>query len=81
MSVTDHEAQALLLAKLEMDRGFIAEEAALVRVYAGMAEACAAIGDDVGLEYSMRQLVAAAQRGLAALADLKSKKREDGHAV
>ena len=55
-------------------REFIAENAALVRVQAGLAETYAATGDDVGLEYAVRRLLAYTRQVVGTLADLKEAK-------
>ncbi len=58
----------------EAYREFIAESAGLDRIQAELAEAYAAIGDDVGLEYATHRLVAYTRCVISTLADLKRAK-------
>jgi hypothetical protein len=60
---------------LEAYREFIAETLCMVRIQAGLGETYAGIGDDAGLEYAMRRLVAYTRAALGTLADLKTEKR------
>jgi hypothetical protein len=57
-------------------REFIGECLAMTRVQAELGEAYCSIGDDIGLEYSIRRLVAYTKAALATLADLREMKRE-----
>ena len=53
-------------------RAFIGETMALVAVHADLAETYATLGDDKGLEYALRCLVASSKAALETLADLKA---------
>ena len=58
----------------EAYREFIAETLCMVRIQAELGETYAGIGDDAGLEYAMRRLVAYTRAALGTLADLKTEK-------
>jgi hypothetical protein len=59
-------------------REFIGECLAMVRVQAELGETYCGIGDDVGLEYSIRRLVAYTKAVLPTLADLKEMRKREG---
>jgi hypothetical protein len=58
----------------EAYREFIAEMLGMARIQAEIGETYAATGDDAGLEYAMRRLVAYTRAALGTLADLKTEK-------
>jgi len=60
-------------------REFIAENAGLARIQAELAETFAAIGDDTGLEYAVRRLLAYTRQVVGTLADLKEAKAGGAH--
>jgi len=60
-------------------RELIAENAWYAAVQADLAQTHAAIGDDVGLEYAVRRLVAYTRQIAGTLADLKQHKAEARH--
>jgi hypothetical protein len=62
----------------EAYREYVAEMLALARIYADMGATCATIGDDVGLDYAHRKLVAYVRASLSTVADLKDM-RKGGH--
>ena len=55
-------------------REFIGECAAMARISAELAETYAAIGDDVGLSYQLRRLVAYTRAAVSTMADLRATK-------
>jgi hypothetical protein len=69
---TDHIAHGTPAALRE----FIGECLTMVRVQAELGEQYCGIGDDIGLEYSIRRLVAYTKAAPATLADLREMKRE-----
>jgi len=60
-------------------REYLLEALWFVQIQAELGSTYAAIGDDAGLEYAVRRLVAYIQAVIAVLSDLKAMK-EDGHA-
>ncbi|EIM26834.1 hypothetical protein [Microvirga lotononidis] len=60
-------------------RQYLAEVLWFAQIQADLGSTYAAIGDDAGLEYAVRRLVAYLRSVIAALSDLKTMK-EDGHA-
>jgi hypothetical protein len=64
-------------------REFIAETLSMARIQAELGATYAAIGDDVGLEYAMRRMVAYTRAALRTLTDLKTDKQggADEHAA
>jgi hypothetical protein len=60
-------------------REFIAENAAMLGIQATLAAQYAAIGDDTGLEYAVRRLLAYTRQIVGTLADLKEAKAGGVH--
>jgi hypothetical protein len=61
-------------------REFIGEHLLLAALQADLGATYAAIGDDAGLEYAVRRLVAYTRVAIATLADLKEDMNEGGRA-
>ena len=59
-------------------REFIEESLAMARIQAELGATYAAIGDDVGLEYATRRLVAYTRAVIGTLGDLKALKQKEG---
>jgi hypothetical protein len=59
---------------LDNFREFIGETLAMAQVQAELGATYAAIGDDAGLEYSVRRLVAYTKAAVGTLNDLKAEK-------
>jgi hypothetical protein len=68
------------LDSLDQLREFIAESLAMARINAELGETHACIRDDVGLEYSVRRLVAYVRAALQSLTDLKAEKQRQQEA-
>lgn len=60
-------------------REFLAETLVFAQIQADLGSTYAAIGDDAGLEYALRRLVAYTRAAVAVLSDLKAMKG-GGHA-
>jgi uncharacterized protein (DUF1800 family) len=60
-------------------REYIHEMLSLAQVQANLGTTYAAVGDDTGLEYALRRLVAYTRTAVAVLSDLKAM-RGSGHA-
>lgn len=59
-------------------REFIGEHLSLAALQADLGATYAAVGDDVGLEYAIRRLVAYTRTAIGTLADLKEDKNRGG---
>ena len=59
-------------------REFIAESLSMVVIQAQLGGTYAGIGDDTGLEYAVRKMVAYTRAVLGTLADLQEAKRKGG---
>lgn len=57
-------------------REFIEETLAMARIQADLGVTYASIGDDAGLEYALRRLVAYTRAALATLNDLRTTKEQ-----
>jgi hypothetical protein len=58
-------------------RQFIAENTDMARIQAELATTYASIGDDVGLEYAIRRLVAYTRAAVSTLPDLRAEKAQE----
>jgi hypothetical protein len=59
-------------------REFIAEAASMAQVQAHRIQTFSDIGDDAGLEYAVRRLIAYTRAAAGTLCDLKAMKQADG---
>jgi hypothetical protein len=62
----------------DASREFIGEHLSLAALQADLGATYAAVGDDVGLEYAVRRLVAYTRAAIGTLADLKEDKNRGG---
>ena len=73
---TDHVAHGTP----EALREFIGEHLLLAALQADLGATYASIGDDAGLEYAVRRLVAYTRAAIGTLADLKEERNRGGRA-
>ena len=67
---------AAAIGTLDAYREFIAETLAGAKIHAGVACTYAEIGNDAGLDYAIRCLVACTRTAVSTLSDLKAMKAE-----